>query len=212
MKLRPYFTAGILAVSVALSGGSARADVADAGAMGASSSLPPEQGEVTTTTTHWYGWQTLATDGAALLLMGATGSVDSKQLHSSLVAGGFATYAVAPPLIHLIHGRGQTAAVDVALRLGVPLVAGGVGWAIGVASIDSHKTGDLKVAIERSLTPVLYGIWGMIVGVGVAIVTDAALLANETIVVREARPPAVAWSPVVSPREGGATAGVTGQF
>ena len=136
------------------------------------------------------------------------GSVDNVTLRQATGLSGFALYAIVPPVIHAIHNRGAIAGIDVALRLGLPLVAAGIGWQIGIASRDSRPDD----VVYESVKPLVYALWGLLVGAGTAIATDSLLLAREEVVVHAPLAPAVAWAPVLSPREGGATAGVAGRF
>ena len=71
--------------------------------------------------------------------------------------------------------------------------------------------GALATAFDRSANMLICAGWGLVVGAGLAMATDALVLGREKVVVHRAPPP-VAWSPIVSPREGGATAGLAGQF
>jgi hypothetical protein len=72
------------------------------------------------TESRWYGWQVLLVDAAAVTAGAAT-----QQLPIFL-----AMYALGPPIVHAGHARLGAAAGSLALRVGLPLVTGGVVYAL----------------------------------------------------------------------------------
>lgn len=77
---------------------------------------------------RWYGWQTLAIDGAAIGV-GLTGAHlldDHRAAGVSLGATGLLGYSFSGPLVHWAHDRRGAAALSLALRVGLPLVSVGV--------------------------------------------------------------------------------------
>ena len=74
---------------------------------------------------HWYGWQTLVTDGAgvSLFVASAAASAHSQRAATGLVYGGAATLVLGGPVVHAAHGRWGAAAGSLALRVGLPALA-----------------------------------------------------------------------------------------
>lgn len=126
-------------------------------------------------TSHWYGWQTLIADGAAL----ATTAVAP--------VGGLALYCTGAPIVHLAHGRIKNAGLSVGLRVAGPFVGGLIGYGIGRAG-----DGDRGVSYGTAILAFLGLVGG---GVG-AIVVDHAVIAREPVneddkpATASARPPA----------------------
>jgi hypothetical protein len=120
---------------------------------------------------RWYGWQTLAADGASLALsigaIGVAGS-GSDTPSEALAWGALATYALAAPVVHWVHENPGRGFASLGLRVGGPIVLG----LIGVEAEDcSHHGGDLC------------GLGGALIGVTVGIVAavtiDAAVFAYD---------------------------------
>ena len=77
---------------------------------------------------HWYGWQTLATDGAGLaLLIAARQAAGPHERYGPLAEGlaysGFTSLLIGAPTVHWAHGRLGTGFASLALRSGVPAVS-----------------------------------------------------------------------------------------
>ncbi|MBK6533452.1 MAG: hypothetical protein IPF99_28835 [Deltaproteobacteria bacterium] len=147
---------------------------------------PPPRGAPTAEQpTHWYGWQILIVDLAAITLASASLGVGSTTGYYT--AGGL--QLLGGPIVHWSHGRVGAGFGSLGLRLLVPVAAGVLGSMKGT-------TGLLVGASLGSLA---------------AIVVDIAALANEP---AQARPAARvgAWSPTIAltPREFGL--GVVGTF
>src|SRR3954469_29359 len=72
---------------------------------------------------HWYGWQTLATDGAGLALI-VTGGAPQYRGPAAVTAAsiGVGALFLGGPLVHVAHGRWGTGVLDFGLRLTLPLV------------------------------------------------------------------------------------------
>ena len=62
---------------------------------------------------HWYGWQTLGTDGVAALLASGALATGGDGTFWGLSIG---TYALGAPSVHLAHGRPWVATGDFVLR------------------------------------------------------------------------------------------------
>jgi hypothetical protein len=156
---------------------------------------PPEQADEEDTAEEparspstWYGWQTLISDGAALV---------TAPLVPPL---GLATYLLGAPLVHLGHGRPLAGLGSLGLRAGAPILGGALG-----------------VALERSASGCsgdFCGLGGLllggVVGVATAVALDSAVLAREKAPLEGTR---TAFVPSVTPRlEGGVDVGVGGAF
>ncbi len=141
---------------------------------------------VVTTETHWYGWQTLLSDGAALALFGAAASDGG----SGVATASVGMYALGGPSVHAVHGTFGKAAARLGVRLGFPRV--------GAAVLSAGKDGWDAVG-------------GIVIGGGIgilaAIALDAAWLARERVQVQE---PAV--TPTLLLSRNGASVGMAGVF
>jgi hypothetical protein len=114
--------------------------------------------------TLWYGWQTLATDGAALFLN--FGQTPTER-------GALAAYGLGGPMVHLIHERPMTALASLGVRVGLPVL----GFAIGSA-LDRADRG--QPASLRTDMPV--PLWSLLLagaGVPAAMAFDSAILARD---------------------------------
>ena len=81
------------------------------------------------TVSRWYGWQTLATDGAALMLAVVAVRGDD-DISSLLGLTSVALYGLGGPVVHLTHDNGWQALGSLALRGGLPVLAGAAGVAL----------------------------------------------------------------------------------
>jgi len=77
--------------------------------------------------THWYGWQTMATDAGAVALVaiGAPLTADGDKTGrviagGTLIAAGVGLYLAGGPLVHASHRRAKAAWMDAGFRLGLP--------------------------------------------------------------------------------------------
>lgn len=119
---------------------------------------------------HWYGWQTLGTDGVAVMLASGALATGGDAAFWELSIG---TFALGAPIVHAAHGRPLVALGDFVLRLGVPFV----GMYLG-AQIDAHSAWkcDGDIACGPSDTATITG--GLIGGVAVSAL-DAGVFAFE---------------------------------
>ncbi len=152
----------------------------------------PQFAQVTraVTTEHAYGLQILAVDALGLAAFAVAGAADSE----GLAYGGMLTLVAGPAIVHASHGRTGAAVGSVALRAGLPIL----GAALGAAS---ENCGDDELLCGLGGT-----ILGGMVGYGVAVTIDAAILARETRVVRQS------WQPTLTASSRGAQVGVVGTF
>jgi hypothetical protein len=156
----------------------------------------------------WYGWQTLATDLAAVsiayLALSEQQPVASSPASApedrsgpsaaSLLAGlGAATFVLGAPAIHLVHGRPDSAAISLGLRLGLPVVGGLAGF--GLAGGNCPATTDSDCAKN---SPVLLIAVGAIVGLITASAIDASQLAYEKPKPKAGPIAQLGYSPVLS--------------
>jgi hypothetical protein len=145
----------------------------------------------------WYGYQNLATDGLALVLVISAAGLEDRG--EPLAWAAFATYALGSPMVHVMNDRGGAAVGSFALRLGLPLVLGGLGAATAPPCSDSQ---------EICLNGVGELFLGAAIGTISAIVIDDFILARKAPVHREST-----WAPTVAPASGGGmTFGVGGSF
>ncbi len=125
---------------------------------------------------RWYGWQTLATDGAAVALVGLGLAVElgtdspPSALTASLFTLGIAGYALGGPMVHFSQGHTGRGFASLALRVGLPVVLG-----FGAVQVFCEST--------RELCP-LVAIPGGLLGILTAIPVDAAVLARDYVPVQ----------------------------
>jgi len=155
--------------------------------------------------TSWYGYQTLFVDAASLgvLVVGVAASNDA------LGALGIAGYALGGPSIHAAHKRSGAVAGSLALRLGLPLAAGGIGY----AAASAHKCetdSDGNGCDWAGLAGIVTVGFSVFIGMTVASIVDAAALAHESIPASPATKPTLGFA--VAPTRGGATLGASGTF
>jgi hypothetical protein len=120
---------------------------------------------------RWYGWQTLAIDGASLLLLIASSAAsDSKGDASEIMAGGaVGGYLLGSPITHFLHDSPARGIGSLALRAGLPIAFGYVGTTIE------------KCPPEADLCGLAGAILGGMLGIATAIAIDAAALGYEDV-------------------------------
>lgn len=122
---------------------------------------------------RWYGWQSLSTDGAALLLLIASGASSDQRNSLSEVfgAGAFWAYLLGGPVSHFAHDNIGRGIGSLALRAGLPVAFGAVGFGIEDCSGDN----------DYDLCGIVGSIVGGVVGIAAAISIDAAVLSYEEV-------------------------------
>jgi hypothetical protein len=175
----------------------------------------------------WYGWQPLAVDTASIAVVALSVSrfgPSNSEAQWALAAGGAGSFALGGPIIHAAHGRWGAAAGDLALRVGVPLVTGLIGFGIASTQTPSPPAFCNAPAPDQELGCALYPIGndamllgGALLGAGAGALAvslvDAVFLARTPATAPSEQRPALTWSPTVSVRpEGGASAGIVGRF
>jgi hypothetical protein len=163
------------------------------------SALAPTQATSPATRTVSYAGQTLASDGAAILLTGGGLLVSGKWGNTSagnagaeaLLIVGLTTYALGAPIIHKFHHEGWGSSLkSLGLRVGLPVGLGLIGVAIGYA-------GDSRSNDEYGWAAAVLGFGGAILGGVAAVTLDAVLLAHEEVPVEA---PRVSLAPLLLPR------------
>jgi hypothetical protein len=176
---------------IVLAAGSAKAQ-------SSSSETPPSadaERTETSTASRWYGWQTLATDGAAITLVvigvdQGAGDPFSRNRHGEAIAlTGLGTYLVGAPAVHAFHRRAGAAMGSLALRVGAPaagfLAASTLEGCVGSDNADSCASRAEGV--------------GILFGIGTAMALDAAFLARESVEAARGRRTASASRARVAP-------------
>jgi hypothetical protein len=124
---------------------------------------------------RWYGWQTLSTDAAAGALAYTYYLSNNVWTGGSGGPGWFvmsgATYLLGGPVVHVAHGKIGTGVGSLALRVGAPLVLGGVGYAVAGGPGQGGDNGWVAGLVGA--------IAGGMVGIVVAVTIDAAVLAYD---------------------------------
>jgi len=183
---------------------------------------PPEPYAPPETDRHpsrWYGWQTIATDAAAVGLVTAgivwvaSAPIGDDGPSVTLMGASYVTYVLGAPIMHFARGHSKKGLGDMALRVFAPPLLG----VIGVGFCTSACTGNGGGEIDTRV--VLGFVFGSLVGfVGVSIL-DAAVLAYEPPAGRTAhatpRPPklTLSWAPdVVVRRDHTVLVGARGVF
>lgn len=119
-------------------------------------------------TRRWYGWGTLLTDGAALVLTVASFNAGNGPGADALATAAVGSYLFGGPLVHLSHSRPGAAAGSLALRGGLPFLMGGLGVAL-----EDCSGGDFCGVAGALL--------GGALGIVSAVVIDAAALGYEAV-------------------------------
>lgn len=89
---------------------------------------------------QWYGAQIVLADGIAITELGIAAALDTVtnvQGTSAPAVGGFGTYFLGGPLIHMAHHRSAAVVLgSLGIRAGVPVLTALIG--LGVAEIGGH--------------------------------------------------------------------------
>jgi hypothetical protein len=136
---------------------------------------PQVREETTTPKKRWYGWQSLAVDGGAVLMAftalkldESRGATDSNAPTGELLLGSAAAYGLVAPTIHLLHDNGWRALGSFGLRATLPVAVGALGRALATCPPPNGEYGNC-------------GLGEVVIGAGVgavlAMVVDDAVLA-----------------------------------
>ena len=120
---------------------------------------------------HWYGWQTLATDGASFVLLIAAGATAASGAEAGGALGGLSltTYLLGGPIVHFAHENVGRGFGSLALRGGLPIVFGAVG-----VQLEDCSDGDWFCGLSGAVL-------GGLLGIVTAITVDASLLGYESV-------------------------------
>jgi hypothetical protein len=130
---------------------------------------------------EWYGWQVAIADVAALGLF--VGGVASKT--TSVADVGYATFLVAPPVVHFTHGNVGVGFGSFGLRLVVPPLFAGIGALVGVF-VSIGKAENNANSIITAPATIAYGfVGGLAVGYLTAVGIDIGLLSWEKVQTEE---------------------------
>lgn len=148
---------------------------------------------------RWYGWQTLAADGASLAVFLTAGIASSgnEGFGGRVAAIGAVSYGLTPGIIHFVHRNPGRGFASFGIRLGMPLAGVFIG-----ASAASGCSGFLCEAGGAAV--------GALIGAGGAIAIDAAVLAYED--PPDHPPIGVSFQPLISVTPKHALFGVAGRL
>jgi hypothetical protein len=146
--------------------------------------VPSAPSAATVSPTRWYGYETLATDGAALVLAVPAFSSSTSGFQTTFGVGSLVVYGLGGPIVHFAHGHVGKGFADLGLRVAMPLVLGFFGGLIGGAAYTPppcnpgtqfcglDDLGGVAAAAEGATI-------GGLLGIGSAIAIDAGLMARE---------------------------------
>ena len=117
---------------------------------GAARAEGPESCSEVESERHWYGWQTLATDGAAfaLIVYGGTQQFEGA-LPVVATTTGVATFFLGAPTVHWAHGRIGTGFLSLGTRLVAPLL----GTVVGSVDCGADCGGPLLLGLVIATSP-----------------------------------------------------------
>jgi hypothetical protein len=119
---------------------------------------------------HWYGWQTLATDGAGIALIIAGAGAQYQGPVAATAGGvGLGSLFLGGPIVHMAHGRWGIGVLDLGMRLTLPIVGGAFA---GSLECTGECGGPMLAGLMIGLAP----IW-----------IDAGILAREDVPLESAR-------------------------
>jgi hypothetical protein len=171
--------------------------------------MPPPPPPPAQYTEYWYGWQTLIADGATLALW-IGGSAANTQ---ALTDVGWASYLLAPPIIHWAHGKVGIGFASLGIRIAAPLVLGLTGLAVGCAAGGSSGNSNNGLYGLAAGCAVGFGV-GVLTGYAGAVVLDAAVFSykKERVVQGGYTATSFTIQPNLSLVHGHETLGVLGTF
>ena len=127
--------------------------------------------------TRWYGWQTLLADFGALALtirLGASVDEHNDAAVVGAVVASVGAFALGGPIVHAAHGHWEKAGGSLALRGGLMLLGGLVGWGIGADACSQYFYDHEGCALG-------YAVVGLVAGTAASIIVDASLLGREPV-------------------------------
>ena len=144
----------------------------------------------------WYGWQTLMTDGASLLI----GVTSIGTANAAMAGVGVATYELGAPIVHWAHGNVGTGFGSLGVRVLAPFAAVG-GAYLGLVGAYGGNAG---LAVVGAIF--------MLGALVVPPVVDAAVLAYDTGPAVSSNQREMRIVPSFAPTKHGAEVGLAGVF
>jgi hypothetical protein len=145
-------------------------DAASSGVIEKSQSAP--QGGASPSQSEWYGWQNIVAGAPGIALLAGARFGDS----TALVIPGYVGAVLGSPIVHWAHGRVGTGFASAGLNVAAILILGTVIPSGCNRDLDAPPDSKLCQFDSRALVPN-----GAIVGAGVALALDAALLARRDV-------------------------------
>lgn len=136
--------------------------------------VPPAEPSATSER-RWYGYQTLAIDGAAVGFGVLSGISDGRMSRTVFDIAGVGTYLLGGPFVHLAHGHIGKGLGSFGIRVGAPLACLLIATMLGAAAAPNNDGG---AKLGGAVTGVEYG---MLFGVVTASILDFAILAHEDV-------------------------------
>jgi hypothetical protein len=153
-------------------------------------------------TRTYYGWQNLGVDAASIALFFASIDSGDDPAAATVAYGSVALMFFGSPTVHALHGNLGRAGQSLALRFGLPLVLGGITYAVMPKEDCSGSHDDGWCGAGEIIIPGYVGILGL----GLAMLVDDVGLAYDE------KPAAPSWTPTFNASKGGMTFGLAGTF
>ena len=136
--------------------------------------------------TRWYGWQTLAVDGALLTIGLLPLRPSDSSANTAFALGWYGGYALGAPIVHWAHGHVGKGFGSLGMRLGGPLAGAllGVGVALATGASFGVKDSSGNQLYVGTGDRIAEG--GVILGMLAPVIIDAAVLAREPVEGRSA--------------------------
>lgn len=166
--------------------------------------LSPEEAEAaaeaarTDDLRHWYGWETLFTDGLSVACLAGSAASGGGSAGPALLLCGVGLYSFGGPLMHMRREHWSAGLVDVGLRVVLPVGTFGLALVSGLLGTGWTQLSTAPVA--------------MAVGGAIAMGVDAFGLAWEPGPKIGAARASIQWSPFAGAVRGAPTAGLAGTF
>lgn len=218
-----FFLSSVLSLSICSTAFAQATSEATAPTSSAVSAAPMAPAPATTVTvSRWYGWEPLIADAASAFVgfsvaAGASFNPSSSFGSSPVVPAAailsLGGYVAVPPLLHELRGHPGKMAASLALRIGLPLLTGAIGYAIGASADRSLQSGpiDSDAPGDQGVRAILYTLFAAPAGMVIASAIDIAAISRED--VTSAPPePKLTFEPRLGMVTGGATAGIGGTF
>ncbi len=131
---------------------------------------PASAQEAVRSESYWYGWQTMSADGASLAVVALGASTGA----SVVTWAGIGGLVLGAPLVHVANKRGEIGAVSLGLRIALPLLGAGIGYAsAGSCYEDPNSHEFLGHCFLHGLNEAAAG---LLVGLASASIIDASAL------------------------------------